>query len=204
MEIELKYRIPTSEVADEIWRDKLFFHMEEEGSREEMCFDAKYYDTEDMALWKNDMAYRVRKEGCSWVAALKWKGHTEGALHVREELSVPVTDDKPDIEVFHGSEIGAHLKEVVGEKPLQCLMETRYHRKRFRIDTGEGLYELSLDDGWILTTGGQDRILEVELELFSGETEELKKLGNEICEKYRLEKEERSKYSRGLDMIEKI
>ena len=26
MEIELKYRIPTPEVADDIWNDKLFFN----------------------------------------------------------------------------------------------------------------------------------------------------------------------------------
>lgn len=201
MEIELKYRIPNPETAEEIWKDKMFFHMEEEDSREEMCFDARYYDTENRALSENDMAYRVRKEGDNWVAALKWKGHTEGALHVREELSVPVADGKPDPEVFHGSEIGEHLKEVIGSMELQCLLETKYHRRRFRIDTGEGLYELSLDDGWILTSCGRDRILEVELELFSGETEELEKLGAAMCEKYGLEKEERSKYSRGLDMI---
>ena len=33
MEIELKYRIPTQEVADDIWKDKLFFTQEEEGTR---------------------------------------------------------------------------------------------------------------------------------------------------------------------------
>lgn len=201
MEIELKYRISTPEIAEEIWKDKMFFHLEEEGSREELCFDAKYFDTEDWALSKNEMAYRVRKEGPSWVASLKWKGHTEGALHVREELNVPVADSKPDPEVFHGSEIGDHLKEVIAGRELQCLLETRYHRKRFRIDTGDGLYELSLDDGWIITPYGQDRILEVELELFSGDTEELERLGASMCEKYGLEKEERSKYARGLELI---
>ena len=46
MEIELKYSIPTREIADEIWADKTFFHMEEEGSREELFFDAKYFDTD--------------------------------------------------------------------------------------------------------------------------------------------------------------
>lgn len=201
MEIELKYRIPTPEIADEIWKDKMFFHLEEEGSREELCFDAKYFDTEDWALSKNEMAYRVRKEGTSWVASLKWKGHTEGALHVREELNVPVADGEPDPEVFHGSEIGEHLKEVIDGRPLKCLLETRYHRRRFRIDTGDGLYEMSLDDGWIITPYGQDRILEVELELFSGDTEELEKLGASMSEKYGLEKEERSKYARGIELI---
>lgn len=201
MEIELKYRVPTAEIAEEIWKDKMFFHLEEEGSREEMCFDAKYYDTADWALSNEEMAYRVRREGHNWVASLKWKGHTEGALHVREELNVPVADDTPNPEVFHGSEIGVHLEEVIGGRPLICQLQTKYHRSRFRIDTGEGLYELSLDDGWIITPYGQDRILEVELELFSGETEELERLGASICEKYGLEKEDRSKYARGLELI---
>lgn len=203
MEIELKYRIPTPKVAEEIWKDKTFFHLEEEGSREEMCFDAKYYDTEDRALHQNEIAYRVRKEGETWVASLKWKGHTEGALHVREELNVSVDCDKPAPEVFRDSEIGSHLLEVIGGKQLHCLLETRYHRKRFRIDTGDGLYELSLDDGLILTPYGQERILEVELELFSGKTEELEQLGAKMCEKYGLVKEENSKYARGLALIEK-
>lgn len=203
MEIELKYSIPSEKVAEDIWKDKAFFHLEEEGSREEMCFDAKYYDTEDRDLYNNEIAYRVRKEGSSWVASLKWKGHTEGALHVREELNVSVDCDRPAPEVFRGSEIGNHLLEVIGGKPLNCLLETRFHRKRFRIDTGEGLYELSLDDGWILTPFGEERILEAELELFSGETEELEQLGAKMCEKYGLVKEERSKYARGLELINK-
>ena len=33
MEIELKYSIPTQEIADEIWENRTFFTMEEEGSR---------------------------------------------------------------------------------------------------------------------------------------------------------------------------
>ena len=35
------------------------------------------------------------------------------------------------------------------------------------------------------------------------ETEELEKLGASICEKYGLEKEEISKYARGLELINK-
>ena len=43
MEIELKYSIPTPKVADDIWKDKLFFNFEEMNSREEICFIAKYF-----------------------------------------------------------------------------------------------------------------------------------------------------------------
>lgn len=202
MEIELKYSIPTPEIANEIWRDKLFFHMEEENSREELCMDAKYFDTQDSDLAKNKIAYRVRKEGCRWVAALKWKGHTQGALHVREEINIPVADDRPDPDVFLESEIGEELCSLIGEKPLYCMLETKVHRKQFRVDTGSAIFEVSIDDGWIITPYGEEKISEVELELFSGETEELTEMGRMLREKYGLEKEERSKYARGLEIIE--
>lgn len=201
MEIELKYRIPTPDVADDIWNDKLFFSFEEEDSREELCFIARYFDTENCDLAKNDMAYRVRKEGCRWVATLKWKGHSEGALHTREEVSVPVKDDVPDPTVFGESEMGAVLEDIVGDRELTGIMETRFLRRRFRIDTGTGIFELSVDQGMIMTPYGEEPISEVEIELFSGDTEELQELGKKLCGEYDLEKEEESKYSRGIKMI---
>lgn len=203
MEIELKYSIPNPETAEEIWKDKLFFHMEEEDSREELCLDARYFDTGDGDLAENEIAYRVRKEGDRWIASLKWKGHTEGALHVREEINVPVADERPNPGVFQESEIGAHLLKIIGNKPLYCLLETKFHRKRFRIDTGSGIFELSLDDGWIVTPYGEEKISEVELELFSGEQSELEEMGEVLCKKYGLNKEDRSKYARAMDIIKR-
>ena len=150
-----------------------------------------------------EMAYRVRKEGDHWVAALKWKGHSEGALHQREEINVPVENDLPDPSVFSESIIGNTLIEVVGDKPLRCLLETRFHRSRFRIDTGKGIYEVSIDRGEIITPSGNDPILEVEIELFSGETEELLELGAKLSETYGLSIQEDSKYARGIALIEK-
>ncbi len=65
--------------------------MKKMGSREELCFNGQIFrHVRIVILAKNDMAYRVRKEGCRWVAALKWNGHSEGALHTREEINVPV------------------------------------------------------------------------------------------------------------------
>ena len=69
------------------------------------------------------------------------------------------------------------------------------------MDTGTGIFELSVDEGWIVTPYGEEPISEVELELFSGETEELEELGKRMCEAYELEKEEQSKYARGIKII---
>ena len=177
--------------------------MEEEDSREEVCLDARYYDTCHCDLSKKQIAYRIPKEGERWVAALKCNGTNEGALHKRIEISVPVIDGTPDPSVFSESEMGEELMEVLGDEKVECVLETRFHRKRFRIDTGTGIFELSVDKGVILTNYGEEPIFEVELELFSGETEELVELGEQLQEKYGLEVQELSKYARGIEIIKK-
>lgn len=201
MEIELKYKIPAGVIAEDIWKDKIFSDMEEAGSREEIYLDARYFDTDDCDLAKNEIAYRIRREGERIVAALKWKGHSEGALHVREEINVPVMSDEADISVFNESEIGRELTNIIGGKQVKCFLETKFNRRRFRIDTGTGIFELSVDTGRIVTDYGEEPISEVEIELFSGEKEELLELGERLQNKYQLETEEISKYARGIEII---
>ena len=104
--------------------------MEEEESREEVCLDARYYDTCHCDLSKKQIAYRIRKEGERWVAALKCNGTNEGALHKRIEISVPVIDGTPDPSVFSESEMGEELMEVLGDEKVECVLETRFHRKQ--------------------------------------------------------------------------
>ncbi len=202
MEIELKYRIPDGQTAERIWEDSLFSEIEEEDSREEIPMHAIYYDTPQMDLAKNEIAYRVRREGDRQIATIKWKGKSEDGLHVREELAVPVADSAPDIQVFLESDIGKDLEELVADKVMTELMHTEITRRRFRIDTGDGLFEISVDEGIISTRCGQSDILEVEVELFSGETEELLQIGRKLEEVYGLETEDTSKYAKGMEMID--
>ena len=202
MEIELKYNIPSGEIADMIWDNEMFKESEEEGSREELLFDAGYFDTDDCSLAENDIAYRVRKEGKRYVASLKWKGHSEDGLHVREEINVPVDGENADPSVFRESKVGKQLMELLEGKTLKCFMRTVYRRKRFRIDTGFGIYEFSIDNGEITTEYGSCPIDEVEVELFSGEQNELMVIGDQLRERYNLIPQDESKYARGIRMIE--
>lgn len=203
MEIELKYSIPDSTVADAIWDNELFKEFEETDSREERCLIAKYFDTDECDLAKNEIAYRVRKEDESFVAALKWKGYSEDGLHVREELNVPVTSYTPDPAVFRESPIGTQVMELIGDRSLNCIMETAVCRRSFRIDTGKALFEISIDSGRIETEYGREPIEEVEIELFSGEQDELLEIGRRLQKKFSLEEENGSKYSRGMEIIKK-
>ena len=201
MEIELKYRIPDDQTSEKIWKNELFADLEEDGSREELDLVAKYYDTRDQDLADNRIAYRVRKEGEHYIATLKWQGRCEDGVHFREELAVPVQDYSPNIEVFNESDIGDDLAEVISEKELLILLETDIHRKRYRIDTGTAIMEISVDRGSVVTENGSEDIREVEIELFTGETEELVRIGEKLRTEYGLETEEISKYARGIAII---
>ncbi len=205
MEVELKYSIQDEETAEKLWLDEMLTSCEEEDSREKVFMKSAYFDTEDFTLSKNDIAFRVRKEGSRIVASLKWGGKNEGALHQRQEINVPVDDEacflSPAANLFKESEIGQHVITLVGDQMLSCIIEMNYIRRRFRIDRQDSIMEISIDQGEIVTDRGKKPISELEVELFSGEDSVLTQVGAELAEKYGLEAGLNSKFSRGLDLL---
>lgn len=208
MEIELKYSVPDKDTMEQIWDDQYIREIEENDSRDNLLMKAAYFDTEDRILSKNDIAFRVRMEGNKTVASLKWndKDQSISGLHVREEINVPVKDDdsifiSPKPEIFKESAEGRDLLEVVGDSTLTSVLEMTFVRKCVRLDNGDCICELSLDEGKIVTDNGIESISELEIELFSGDQEELIKIGKNIADKYNLQPEMRSKYARGLKLI---
>ena len=207
LEIELKYAIPDKNIAEDIWQDSCLADMGEPVSKEQLTFKAAYFDTEDGILASNDIAFRVRIEGSRSVASLKWGGKSEGALHTREEINVPIDGEAclimPDPAIFKESEIGLQMMKLIEEKPLASVMETGFLRRRMRVDTGGSIVEVSIDTGDIMTDAGSQPICELELELFSGSQDDLVELGKKLSARYSLLPEERSKYARGLALIGK-
>lgn len=206
MEIEMKYGIEDKEIARRIWEDDYLLSMEEKDSREKVYMKASYFDSDDYILSRNDIAFRVRMEGSRIVASLKWNGASEKGLHTREEINVPVNDEAcfimPDPDIFKESDIGRDMIALVAGKPLHSMLETRFLRSRLRIDTGKSICEVAIDEGEIVTDYGNLPICELEIELFSGDQEEVRQIGNTLAQKYGLTEEDRSKYARGLKMLE--
>ena len=205
MEIELKYAIPDRETADRIWNDPELKAMEEKSTREINEFRGTYYDTEDYLLFKHDIAFRMRKEGKKLVASLKWNGETTGALHKREELNMNLGEEEipesPDPDIFCESEEGHLTSDLLKGRKLKGMIQVNVTRKDFRIDTGNSIAEISLDDGKIITDKGTEDILELEIELYNGSQEDIEDLGEQLEEKYGLTAEKNSKFARGLRLL---
>lgn len=208
MELEMKYRIENRDVADSIWDDDLLMSLSDLSSREKLVMKAVYFDTEDRVLSKNNMAFRVRLEGERIFATLKWDGHSSNGFHEREEINVPITPIagdtyfiNPPVDLFSESDEGKALIKFVEDKPLINMLETRYLRRRMRIDVNDSIMEIAIDTGSIVTDMGDEPILELEIELFTGEIKEVKELGATLAEKYNLTPENNSKLARGFALI---
>ncbi|MGI6722607.1 MAG: CYTH domain-containing protein [Anaerovoracaceae bacterium] len=205
MEIELKYTIRDPKTAEAIWMDPDLRSMEEKSTRESNDFNGTYYDTEDHRLFKNDIAFRMREEGQKLVASLKWNGNSTGALHKREELNINLGEGKvpehPDPTIFRESDEGKEMIELLEDKELFKMMQVNVLRRSFRVDTGDSIFEISLDNGSIQAGNGSVPVCELEIELYSGNEEDMKELGEKLQKKYELVPEKNSKFARGLKLL---
>ncbi len=206
MEIEMKYAIESKEVADAIWEDDYLNEIGDEASREAVYVKSAYFDTEDLVLLKNDVAFRVRMEGNKVVASLKWNGSSKDGLHIREEVNVPVDDPacflEPSSDIFRESDQGREMMKLIGEERLHSILEMNFIRRKLRVDYGESIMELAIDTGEIMTNDGEVSICELEIELFSGRQEDVTTLGDTLMSKYSLKPLDASKFARGLGLVE--
>lgn len=206
MEIELKYSIENEAVMEAVFQDPYIEMIKDKQTEENINMYAVYFDTADRRLLKEGIAFRIRREGCSLQATLKWNGSEEDGMHKREELNITVDDPEklhePDIDIFSQSDMGDALLDIVGAEPLIPLMEVDSVRHQVRIDTGKSISELSVDKGEVRVGEKTAPILELEIELFSGEEDDMIALGDGLAEKYGLKASNISKFKRGLDLMD--
>lgn len=204
MEVELKFLVEEDIAREKILGDKHLAEIMDAGSLEEIQMNAVYYDTENLDLCNNEIAFRIRRENHHPVATLKWGGKVENGLHMRGELNVTVSEEyanNPTLDIFKGSEMYDAIDKAVGSKPLKPLMEANCLRKQMRVDTGKSISVVSLDVGEIVTAKGTAPISELEVELYSGDEQDMIALGRELATKYNLREGAKSKFKVGLELL---
>ena len=204
MEIELKFLVEEELTRERILQDDHLRKLAGEEALEVIPMKAVYYDTEEKDLLKKMYAFRVRYEDVRAVATMKWGGGAEEGLHQRGELNVTVNEvfsECPNVDNFKGSENYEENAGAVGEKPLIPVMEMEFVRKQMHVDTGKSISVVSFDEGEIRTAGGTAPISEVEVELYSGDQDDMIALGKELAAKYNLTPGNKSKYQRGLELL---
>jgi len=199
IEVELKLKLADSGEYERLIVDTDIFKISELGEARVEEYETTYFDTSGHELGKEGLTYRIRKAKDSYTATIKDYGSNEGGLHVRNEWNRVIPDEKPDIKPFSDLEIASKLKELIGEKSLEPVFETRFKRHILNFHAEDGsIIEVGADSGEIISGDKSEPICEIELELKGGQVTELLKLGSRLSEQYPLVLEEKSKYQRGI------
>jgi len=207
MEIELKYKIDNAGQIERILSDEWIGSIAESAEPELIRMKSAYFDTEDHALIKKNIAFRIRTEGVRTLATLKWSDDDDGisGLYIRSEINIPVTDPtcffRPDPRIFQESAEGKDLLDLIGNKPLINIFDVNFTRKLVRMDYEDSILALAIDEGIIVAGTKSLPMCELEIEVYSGNKEDLLAVGKRIAKKYGLKPELRTKFSRGVELL---
>ena len=153
-----------------------------------------YYDTADLELHRRAMALRLRRVGKQWLQTLKGGGQVSAGLHQRNEWETPVPSEQLDF---------AALKACGGELPgsvrnrLQPVFVTDFTRNIRLLSFDGAEIELCMDSGEIRAGQSSCPISELELELKSGQPQQLFKLAQAMLDIVPLQVEHTSKAEYG-------
>ena len=208
MEIELKYRIDSVEQYERLLSDPLIVGYAENEEFETVRMKAAYFDTADLTLMRHNIAFRIRSEGERALATLKWREDDDGisGLYIRSEINIPVSDKTcffaPDPSIFKESAEGKDLLDIIDGNPLENIFDMIFTRKRIRVDYGKSILELALDEGVIVAGVKSVQFRELEIEIYSGNKDDLLDIGKQIAAKYDLEPELKTKFARGTELLD--
>ena len=191
-EIELKYAPPADLRAETLFSDNDIAPFSEKRRRYEM--HTEYLDTENGDAKNSGITLRRRFENGESVLYAKCKRYEADALSVRGEWRVISEDIQNAAKLLFSA--GAPTEKLCG-LPLLVCASVRFVREEVLVTPYDGFsFLLSFDDG---VFGECTHFTEIELELVSGNAEELVTFGNALAKKYSLTPEPRSKYARALE-----
>ncbi len=191
-EVELKLTLPSYAAQDFLQDSQLGAP---EG--EPLVLDNQYFDTDDLKLNQSHAALRIRKSQHGFVQTLKNKGTALAGLHVRGEWEYPIDQAQIDWSLFpEDVQIDDDIKRDI--KPL---FKTDFERHVWNVRFGSSEIELVLDQGLICTTKHNAPVCEIELELKSGDANDLFTLALELSKRYPLVPCDISKAERGYALL---
>jgi triphosphatase len=211
LETELKLRFLDPKGREILLEDEWFQTLALPDPPEETHMEAIYYDTADGRLHARRAVFRIRLEGDRYIASIKARGKVSEGLHQRLEWNLVQEDDKPDLPSFgksrqiegDGEGILQELIEAVGDEDLVEVCRTEFDRLSYLVGYGDTLIEVAFDSGKLEADGKSVPMEELELELKEGDVRDLILLGDELTDRFPVAPEERSKYSRCMELKKK-
>lgn len=200
-EIELKLLL-SKEALEKMLQLDFMVKAIRAGSKKVRRLVSIYYDTDELVLKQHGIAFRVRDKGDgTFEETVKTSKKHDGALSERVELNLPLNDNKPVLNGFKALGLDVELGEIA-PAGVKALFTVDVERITYILDYAGASAELAIDKGAIYCGEKSDSIDEVELELLEGDVSALLALKERIAQKVTLRAEARSKFARGLALLE--
>lgn len=172
----------------------------------------RYFDTPELDLQHQRVALRVRRSSTqakssgndTWVQTLKTAGQSQGGLSQRGEWETPVADGALSTAALAEVPAWAALDpDSAWLARLQPCFETRCRRSTWRVTHHDGsVVEVALDVGEIEAAGHTLPMLELELELLSGQPGALFEMAQALAQAVAVLPCDVSKAERGYALAE--
>ncbi|PSL13909.1 CYTH domain-containing protein [Marinobacterium halophilum] len=162
-----------------------------------------YYDSPDLALAQAKVALRLRRQGSRVIQTLKTRGQSVNGLHQRGEWEWERDQATLDPALLVG-DVWPEGLPPAAELHLLPVFTTDFERELWDVRYRNADIEVALDRGRISCDGcaREDTILELELELKSGDALELLALADELGRQVTLQPFDLSKAQRGYQLYQ--
>jgi inorganic triphosphatase YgiF len=160
-----------------------------------------YYDTPTLALHRERLSLRVRKQGGEFVQTVKAEDPTQADVLERKEWEDHIPSKRP---VLDAPKTGKRLPDAVRDEELRPVFTTTVTRTAIEISPDPSAWiEAAIDEGEIHTSRGDavEPISEIELELKKGDPRVIFDVALQLLEAAPIRIETRSKAERGYRLF---
>jgi triphosphatase len=205
MEREIKLALP----ADQVSAATRWFVARTGAAGQPVPLANIYFDTPALTLARSKSALRLRHTPDGWLQTFKTAGNASAGMHSRHEWEMPVAGEALELETLLQAcdepTVAAALRGAAPD--LIELFRTNFTRTLWQVAHNGATVEAAIDQGEVIAdVDGETRrvpILEVELELKSGDEAALHALADELCANVpRLAPDDISKAQRGYRLRE--
>lgn len=157
-----------------------------------------YFETPDQWFRRHDSGLRSRLKKGRFEQTIKLAGQQQGAVHIRPEYNLPCETVLPQLSAFPAHIWPAGTDVAALQQQLTELFRTDFTRISALLTLSDGtVVEAVLDQGEVCAGDRRQPILEMELELVSGDAAQLFRLARQLCQQLPLALGFQSKAERG-------
>lgn len=202
VEVELKFLLPVNE-APELLFSQLVGRIGKawQAKSAQRLLNA-YFDTTDHWFRRHDSGLRTRQRLQQFEQTIKLAGQSQGAAHIRPEYNLPCAGVTPELTAFPAEIWPIDTDVAALQKQLVELFRTDFNRQAFWVNTGQSQLELVCDIGVVSAGGRQEPIAEIELELISGNLNDILALARQLLQDTPLLLGVQSKAERGYRLAQ--